>query len=78
MYKPQRAGETEERGNLPSLLSFVAKRHLGQYNATLAERGSIAQRYAAELRDTSEHEWSMDEIEAEINAARCERKARDR
>ena len=78
MYKPQRTGETEERGNLLYLLPFVAKRHLGQYNATLAERGSIAQRYAAELRDTSEHEWSMDEIEAEIKAARRERKARDR
>ena len=45
-------------------------------SATLAERGSIAQRYAGEMRDANEREWSMDEIEAEIKAARRERKAR--
>ena len=44
-------------------------------SAALAERGSIAQRYAAELRDANEREWSMDEIEAEIKATRRERKA---
>ena len=47
-------------------------------SAALAERGSIAQRYAAELRDANEREWSMDESEAEIKATRRERKARVR
>ena len=41
----------------------------------LAERGRTAIRYAAEMRDNAEREWSMDDINAEISAARKERKA---
>ena len=45
-------------------------------SATFAARGSTARRYAAEMRDANEHQWSMDDIEAEIKAARRERKTR--
>ena len=41
--------------------------------ASLRERGRIAQRYAAEMRDSCGREWTMDEINAEIAAARRER-----
>ena len=41
--------------------------------ASLRERGRIAQRYAAEMRDSCGREWTMDEIDAEIAAARRER-----
>ena len=44
--------------------------------ASLAERGRIARRFASEMRDANEREWSMDEIDAEIKAVRRERKAR--
>ena len=44
--------------------------------ASLAERGRTAQRYASEMRESAEREWSMDEINAEIKAARRDRKAR--
>ena len=44
----------------------------------LAERGRTAIRYASEMRDNAKREWSMDEINAEISAARKERKARVR
>ena len=40
------------------------------------ERGRIAQLYAAEMRENCEREWTMDEIDAEIAAARRERKER--
>ena len=43
---------------------------------TLADRGRIAQRLSAEMRDANEREWTMDEIDAEISAARRECKAR--
>lgn len=39
-------------------------------------RGRIAQRYAAEMRENCEREWTMEEIDAEIAAARRERKER--
>ena len=42
----------------------------------LAERRRMARRYAAEMRNANEREWTMDEINAEIKAARRERKAR--
>ena len=41
--------------------------------ANLSERGRIAQRYAAEMRENCDHEWTMEEIDAEIAAARRER-----
>ena len=41
--------------------------------ASLRERGRIAQRYAAEMRDSCGRKWTMDEIDAEIAAARRER-----
>ena len=40
----------------------------------LRERGLTAMRYAAEMRTSADREWSMDEIDAEIAAARRERK----
>ena len=44
--------------------------------ATLAERGRTARRFASDMRSANEREWTMDEINAEIKAARSERKAR--
>ena len=44
----------------------------------LNERGRIARRYAAEMRDSCEREWTMDEIDAEIAAARKERRERNK
>ena len=46
--------------------------------ANLNERGRIARRYAAEMRESSEREWTMDEIDAEIAAVRKERRERDK
>ena len=46
--------------------------------ANLNERGRIARRYAAEMRASCEREWTMDEIDAEIAAARKERRERDK
>ena len=45
-----------------------AQSSTGNLNA----RGRIAMRYAAEMRDSSEREWTMAEIDAEIAAARKE------
>ena len=44
----------------------------------LNERGRIARRYAAEMRASCEREWTMDEIDAEIAAARKERSEGDK
>ena len=52
-------------------IDYFCRRDIG-----LAERGRTAIRYAAEMRDNVEREWSMDDINAEISAARKERKAR--
>ncbi len=41
----------------------------------LSERGRIAANYAREMRDNCDREWTMDEIDAEIAAARRERRA---
>ena len=44
---------------------------------SLRERGDIARRFAAEMRESNDREWSMDEIDAEIKASRqSRRKAR--
>jgi hypothetical protein len=45
--------------------------------ANLNERGKTARRYAAEMRASCEREWTMDEIDAEIAAARRERRERE-
>ena len=45
---------------------------------SIRERGRMARRYAAEMRESSEREWTMDEIDAEIAAARKERDAKMR
>ena len=50
--------------------------HLENPAVMLAERSRMARRYAAEMRNANEREWTMDEINAEIKAARRERKAR--
>lgn len=44
--------------------------------SSLPSRGGRARAYAAEMRETCPREWSMDEIDAEIAAARRERHAR--
>ena len=70
-----------KQGGISSAIMCDRQPTVGYYanpSATLAERGLTAQRYAAEMRDANEREWSMDEIEAEIKAARRERKARVR
>jgi hypothetical protein len=50
--------------------------HLENPAVMLAERSRMARRYAAEMHNANEREWTMDEIDAEIKAARRERKAR--
>ena len=50
--------------------------HLENPAVMLAERSRMARRYAAEMCNANEREWTMDEINAEIKAARRERKAR--
>ena len=50
--------------------------HLENPAVMLVERSRMARRYAAEMRNANEREWTMDEINAEIKAARRERKAR--
>ena len=42
----------------------------------LRARGRIAERYFQEMRDANDHEWTLDEINAEIAASRRERHAR--
>lgn len=45
--------------------------------SSLRERGDVARRFAAEMREANDREWSMDEIDAEIKASRqSRRKAR--
>lgn len=46
--------------------------------ASLLERGRTAKRFFAEMRAQSEKELSPDEINAEISAARRERRAREK
>ena len=56
---------------------IASEDYFGLRAANLRERGRIARRIAAEMRESSEREWSMDEIDAEINASRqSRRKAR--
>jgi len=43
---------------------------------TIQERASTAMRYAAQMRDTNDREWTLDEINAEIAASRKERRER--
>ena len=42
--------------------------------STLRERGNIAKRFAAEMRESNDRDWSMDEIDAEIAASRRSRR----
>ena len=41
--------------------------------SSLRERGNLARRFAEEMRESSDREWSMDEIDLEIRAARQSR-----
>ena len=43
---------------------------------SLSERGRIAKQFAAEMREGCEREWTMEDIDAEIAAARKDRKVR--
>ncbi len=49
--------------------------NVGMRRGGFRERGLTAMRYAAEMRASADREWSMDEIDAEIAAARRERKS---
>lgn len=42
--------------------------------SSLRERGNTARRLAAEMRESTDREWSMDEIDAEIKASRQSRR----
>ena len=42
----------------------------------LRERGVAAMRYAAEMRATTDREWTMAEVDAEIAACRRERRTK--
>lgn len=42
--------------------------------SSLRERGNAARRLAAEMRESTDREWSMDEIDAEIKASRQSRR----
>lgn len=42
--------------------------------SSLRARGNAARRFAAEMRESTEREWSMDEIDAEIKASRQSRR----
>ena len=41
--------------------------------SSLRDRGRIASRFAAEMRESNDRDWSMEEIDAEISAARRDR-----
>ena len=56
--------------------SVASVGHLDNTAVMLAERSRTARRYAAEMRNANEREWTMDEINAEIKAARRERRDR--
>ena len=43
---------------------------------SLNERGHIAKQFATEMREGCEREWTMEDIDAEIAAARKDRKVR--
>ncbi|MGN0832262.1 MAG: type II toxin-antitoxin system RelB/DinJ family antitoxin [Kiritimatiellia bacterium] len=48
--------------------------YIGLRTSSLRERGNVASRLAAEMREASDCEWSMDEIDAEIKASRQSRR----
>ena len=48
--------------------------YFGFRSSNLGERGRIARRFAAEMRESNDREWSMDEIDAEIAATRRSRR----
>jgi DNA-damage-inducible protein J len=54
-----------------SPMDYILRREVG-----LNERGRIAKRFAAEMREGCERDWTMEDIDAEIAAARKDRKAR--
>lgn len=45
------------------------------FETASARRAQTARRYAAEMRDAGDREWTMEEIDAEIAASRSERAA---
>lgn len=42
--------------------------------SSLRKRGNVARRFAAEMRESTDHEWPMEEIDAEIKASRQSRR----
>ena len=51
-----------------------SENYFGFRPANLSERGRIARRFAEELRESNDREWSMEEIDAEIAATRRARR----
>jgi len=49
-----------------------------QYNADLAECGRRAEKLFSAIRPSNNREWTLDEINAEIDAARAARRAKGR
>lgn len=54
-----------------SPMDYIVRREV-----SLNERGRIAKQFAAEMREGCEREWTMEDIDAEIAAARKDRKVR--
>ncbi len=66
----------KQRG-IPFAVTCERRRLREDYSRmNLLERGRTAKRFFAEMRSQSEDDLSMDEINAEIAAARAERRAR--
>lgn len=63
---------------IPFIISCDKTPSFGYYASSpisISERARLARRYAAEMRESSAKEWTMDEIDAEIAASRMERKS---
>ena len=61
---------------IPFALSCDRVPQFGYYphnTMTISERAEKAKRFAAQLRESSDHEWTLDEINAEISASRSGR-----
>ena len=58
-------------GIVSLLVVYIVRREV-----SLNERGHIAKQFATEMREGCEREWTMEDIDAEIAAARKDRKVR--
>ena len=61
---------------IPFALSCARLPQFGYYphnTLTISERAEKAKCFAAQLRESNDHEWTLDEINAEISASRSGR-----